>query len=214
MRNALGESADVAATPLIHIVEQLRRTGPARADATLSDAQLLKRFIDSRDEAAFAGLVRRHGPMVLGVCRRVLANSHDAEDAFQATFLVLAQKARTLRLREALGSWLYGVAFRLARRTLADSARRRFHESRARVRSFPDTVAEITLREAQVALDEALTRLPERYRAPLVLCCLEGKSRDEAAQELHCSLNTLKNRLERGRELLRRKLGGHNLALP
>ena len=196
------------------LMGHIRRLAASQAMRAFSDGELVRRLVEESDECALEALVRRHGPMVLGVCRRVLANSHDAEDAFQATFLLLMQKAGSLRLQGSVSSWLYGVACRVARRASADAARRRVHESRAPAQSCPDTVREVTLREAQAAFDKALTRLPEKYRAPLVLCCLDGKTRDEAARELHCSLNTLKSRLEQGRDLLRRGLAGHGLTLP
>src|SRR6516164_7464724 len=153
MRNALGEPADVAATPLNHVVEQLRRTGPARADATLSDAQLLERFIDSRDEAAFAGLVRRHGPMVLGVCRRVLANHHDAEDAFQATFLVLFRKAASILKQELVVGWLYSVAYLTAMKARALLQKRARREKQVTTMPEPIAVAPDLWNDLQPLLD-------------------------------------------------------------
>jgi RNA polymerase sigma factor (sigma-70 family) len=182
--------------------------------AHLSDRELVARFSAHRDEAAFEALVQRHGPMVLCVCRRVLGNEHDAEDAFQATFLVLSRKTASLRRQESVGSWLFGVAHRLALKANAAAARRRTHESRAATHSPLDPLAEITVREAQVVLEEELARLPEKYRAPLVLCCLEGVPRDEAAQHLGWPLSTLKSRLEEARDRLRRRLGRRGLTLP
>jgi RNA polymerase sigma factor (sigma-70 family) len=180
----------------------------------LPDRELLQRFASDRDGAAFEELVRRHGPMVLRVCRRILREEHDAEDAFQATFLVLARKAGLLQRQESVGNWLYGVASRLALRARADAAGRRDRERRATARGGPDPLAELSVREAHQLLDEELTRLPDRYRAPLVLCCLEGRARDEAAQQLGCPAATLKSRLERGRALLRKRLVRRGLTLP
>jgi RNA polymerase sigma factor (sigma-70 family) len=170
-------------------------------DAT--DAQLLERFLAGRDEQAFEALVRRHGPMVLGVCARVLGNAHDAEDAFQATFLVLARRAGSVRKRGAVGSWLYGVARHMALRAQKAAARRRAKEARAMPRTEPRTD---DLREV---LDLELERLPEKYRAPLVLCDLEGRTRAEAARQLGLPQGTVASRLARGRSLLTRRLSRH-----
>src|SRR5262245_48884090 len=154
----------------------------ARHDET--DRHLLQRFAAARDEAAFELLVRRHGALVRGVCRRVLGNADDADDAFQATFLVLATKAASVDWRAGVGPWLYQVAYRLARKARARAARRRLQEGQAplpRPAAAPD---DLTWRELRPLLDEELARLPQRYRAPLVLCYLEGKTRDEAAELL------------------------------
>src|SRR5262245_38930627 len=177
----------------VHGLADVRRVGD------LPDSELVRRFADERDEAAFAALVRRHGGMVLGVCRRVLGREHDAEDVFQAVFLVLSRKASALRRREAVGPWLFGVAHRFAWQTSRQQRRRKDREDRARERSIDDPVAELTVREAQAILDEELARLPERERGPLVLCYLEGRTRDEAARRLGCPVGTLKSRLERAR---------------
>src|SRR5262245_47278047 len=142
---------------------------------SVSDGQLLLRYVAHREEAAFAALLRRHGPMVLGVCRRVLRDGHDAEDAFQATFLVLAQKASDVRPPEQVGNWLHGVAHRTALKARATNARRRAGEQRLRERPGPD-VSEEDWRELRPLLDEELNRLPDRYRTPVVLCDLEGKT--------------------------------------
>ena len=184
------------------------------AAPALSDSELLQRFAEQHDGAAFAALVERHGPMVLGVCRRVLGNEQDAEDAFQATFLVLARKAASLQRQEAVGPWLYRVAYHLALKARTAAARRTARESHAGQRTAPsDPVSEMTLREARELLDEELTRLPERLRAPLVLCCLEGATRDEAARQLGWTLGTLKRRLTQARSLLRSRLGRRGLTL-
>src|SRR5262245_20363487 len=138
---------------------------------SVSDGQLLRRYVASREEAAFVALLRRHGPMVLGVCRRVLRDGHEAEDAFQATFLVLAQKASVVQPPEQVGNWLYGVAYRTALKARATNARRRAGEQRLRQRPGPDAPQE-DWRELQPLLDEELNRLPDRYRTPVVLCDL------------------------------------------
>src|SRR4051812_30726042 len=164
----------------------------AEGTGQLLDRQLLERFATQRDEAAFTALVKRHGPMVLRVCRRVLQDGHAAEDAFQATFLVLVRKAGSLRQRELVGNWLYGVAYRVAARARVEAARRRGRERRPALPPPGDPLAELTGRELALALDEELNRLADKYRAPLVLCYLQGLTRDEAAQQLGCSLGTFK----------------------
>src|SRR5262249_28717093 len=138
------------------------------------DAALLQRFHAQRDEGAFAELVRRHGPMVLGVCRRLLRNEHDAEEAFQAAFLVLAGRAAALDRPERLGSWLHGVAVRVAREARARPAARDVREASARVARPADPLAELHGRELRAVVDEEIARLPEAYRAAFVLCHLEG----------------------------------------
>ncbi len=179
-----------------------------------SDQELMQQFVGEHDKDAFEALVRRHGPMVLGLCRRILREEHDAEDAFQATFLVLARKAASLRRQEAVGNWLHGVCTRLSLRARADAARRRDREQQAPTPRGTDPLAELTVREAQQIVDEELNRLPEKYGTALVLCCFEGLARDEAAQRLGCSEAAVKSRLERARELLRQRLRRRGLSLP
>jgi RNA polymerase sigma factor (sigma-70 family) len=179
----------------------------------LPDRQLLERFLAERDEAAFAELVKRHGPMVLNVCQSVLRHREDAEDAFQATFLVLAQKAETIKRRDALSSWLYGVAHHLALRAQTRAARRRSHEERAEPMAAADPLLDMTVRELRGVLYEELQRLPEKYRAPLVLCYVEGKTNEEAARQLGCGKGVLRGRLNRGREQLRVRLKRRGLTL-
>src|SRR5262249_41180642 len=149
-----------------------------------------------------------------GVCRSVLRHAQDAEDAFQATFLILAKKAATIRRRLSLGSWLYGVAYHLAVRARAGAARRRTLEPRAPAMPAADPLLQLSLRELCQALHEELHQLPEKSRAPLVLCHLEGKSHAEAAHLLGWSGRCLKGRLQRGREQLRRRLARRGLSLP
>jgi RNA polymerase sigma factor (sigma-70 family) len=182
--------------------------------AGLTDGELLERFLARRDEAAFTALVRRHGPAVLGVCRRILHHSQDAEDAFQATFLVLVRSAASIRKRRSVGSWLYGVARRVAVRVRGDRARRRQAEQHAPARAAADVPGEVAAREFRSVLEEEVRRLPERCRLPFVLCYLEGKTNAEAAQQLGCPKGTVLSRLAHARELLRARLGRRGLGLP
>jgi RNA polymerase sigma factor (sigma-70 family) len=193
------------------VFPQLPQAAALAAGHDLTDCQLLQRFAARRDEAAFAVLVRRHGRLVRAVCRRVLGPTPDAEDAFQATFLVLARKAGSGRWHDSVGNWLYGVARRVALRAKADAGRRRARERRAA--RLPEAPPETASHELAAVLDEELLRLPAHYRAPLLLCYLEGRTRDEAARQLGCALGTLKHRLERGRELLRARLTRRGLTL-
>jgi RNA polymerase sigma factor (sigma-70 family) len=187
------------------MLSQVRRMLQMQQTRHVEDIHLLQLFLQHRDEDAFAELVRRHGPLVLGVCRRVLRDPHDADDVFQATFLVLARKADSIRKHASLPSWLHGVAYRLSLKCRAGTQRRREYEQ-----PFLDheqaTRDDVAQRELRAVLDEELQRLPEQQRAPLLLCYAEGKSQDEAARELGWSRGTLKRRLERGREILRARL--------
>jgi RNA polymerase sigma factor (sigma-70 family) len=173
-----------------------------------TDRQLLERFVRQRDEAAFSALVRRHGPMVLGVCRRVLDNAHDAEDAFQATFLVLVRRAGSIGRPELLANWLYGVAYRTAKKARAGVLRRRTQERLAASMPRAEPGVEAAWQDLRTLLDEELQRLPDKYRAPLVLCYLEGKTNEEAARQLGWPPGSMSARLARGRELLRERLEG------
>jgi RNA polymerase sigma factor (sigma-70 family) len=189
-----------------------RKRGGSETAAEPTDGQLLERFTTQQDETAFETLVQRHGPMVLGVCRRVLQDAHDAEDAFQATFLVLVRKAGSLGRPELLGNWLYGVAYRIAIKARANAARRCAYERQAAQMPTADPILEAGWREVRAVLDEEMNRLPEKYRAPLVLCYLEGKTNDEAARQLGWPAGSMSWRLARGREILRRRLAGRGLA--
>jgi RNA polymerase sigma factor (sigma-70 family) len=185
----------------------------ARFDDQTSDRELLARFAGRRDEAAFAEIVRRHGPMLLRACRRVLPNVCDAEDVCQAAFLLLAQKAASIRWRDSIAGWLFQAAYRMSCRARTVAKRRPRHEARATALPPPDPVAELSAREFQAVLDDELSRLSEQYRAPILLCCLEGRSRDEAARCLGWALATVKDRLERGREQLRARLARRGVLL-
>jgi RNA polymerase sigma factor (sigma-70 family) len=180
-------------------------------DSQRTDQQLLQRFLMLREEAAFTTLVERHGPMVLGVCRSVLHHAQDAEDACQATFLELARKASSIRKPTSLAPWLHGVAYRLALRIKA--RRDRTSDLGVPPRPQPALLDELTGRELGQILHEELALLPESYRLPLILCYLEGLTRDEAARRLGWTAATLKGRVDRGRHLLRRRLERRGLTL-
>jgi C-terminal peptidase prc len=197
---------------LSDVLRQIHKLAAGRGGDVVSDGQLLERFAARNDQAAFEALVGRHGRLVLGVCRRVLGDAHEAEDAFQAAFLVLARKAASLGRRGSLGGWLYTVAYRLALKAKEDVGRR-LRGSPVPARPVRDPLAELTGRELLAALDEELQRLPEKLRTPLVLCCLEGRTRDEAARALGWTAGAVKGRLERGRERLRRRLAQRGLPL-
>lgn len=197
------------------VVRRLRRMAGLPKISECNDRQLLERFAQYDEQAAFAALVDRHGALVLGVCRRVLQNAEDAEDAFQATFLVLARKADSGGWQNSIGNWLYGVAYRVALKIRGKRIRQRNRELEYR----PETASEntpaeqMTWGEFRSVLDDELQSLPARYRAPLLLCYLEGKTRDEAAQQLGWSPGSVKGRLERGRELLRQRLSRRGLTI-
>jgi RNA polymerase sigma factor (sigma-70 family) len=199
--------------PLHAAVRHLRAAVAGPPDAETSDRELLRRFTRGRDEDAFAVLVRRHGPMVREVARRWLGQEPDVEDAFQAVFLVLSCKANSIRKRRSLAGWLHGVTYRTAQRARRDAARRKRHEGGVDVRGTSDPAAEAARRELGEALDTELARLPEGLRSALVLCYLEGHTRDEAARQLGQSIRTLDRRLQKGRERLRRRLVRRGITL-
>jgi RNA polymerase sigma factor (sigma-70 family) len=194
-------------------VRLLYETGPLTywGDNALLDAFACRR--DASGEAAFSALVERHGPMVLRVCRAVLRDDHDAHDAFQATFLVLARRARSVRVGETLGPWLHGVAWRVAMRARAASARRRHHERRAAEMASRTVEPPVNHNaEAEALLHEEIRRLPERFRVAVVLCDLEGLTTDQAAAKLGTPVGTVRSRLSRGRDRLRSRLVRRGLA--
>src|SRR5262245_8549864 len=184
--------------------QALRHVAGQGADDT-PDGELLRRFAAARDADAFRVLVQRHGPMVRGLCRGLLGNDADADDAFQATFLILARRALSIHDPASLASWLHGVAYRTARKAQAAFARQRKHEPAA-ARPEATSPDDLSWRDAQQILHQELDALSERYRAPLVLCYLQGQTLDEAATRLRLSKSTLKTRLERGRAILRARL--------
>lgn len=192
------------------VVRHLRRVVDAAGG--LSDAELLERWVGRRDEAAFEVLVWRHGPMVWGLCRRLLHDSQDAEDVFQATFLALVRKAGSIGKRASVGSWLYKVAYRAARAAQASAARRARRERPLGDRPVPDSADEAAQRDLRPLLDEEVNRLPEKYRAAVVLCYLQGLTNEEAAWQLGCPKGTVATRLAWARERLRRRLAGRGLA--
>jgi RNA polymerase sigma factor (sigma-70 family) len=195
------------------VLRRVRRALLVREDGVLTDRELLGCYIARRDDAAFEALVRRHGPMVLGVCRRVLRDPHDAEDAFQAVFLVLLRKAASLRQRELVGNWLYGVAHRTALE--ARSMRSRRNSIERQVPAMPEPA----VREPDASpdllplLDEEILRLPDKYRLPVVLCELEGRSRRDVARQLGIPEGTLSSRLAAARKRLAVRLARRGLGL-
>jgi RNA polymerase sigma factor (sigma-70 family) len=178
-----------------------------------SDGELLRRFVTLKDDAAFAALISRHGRLVQGVCRRVLGDFHSAEDSFQATFLVLARRAKSIRTPNSLATWLYAVAQRIALRARAKAALRQEREREAPTMARGEQVDEATWQELRIVLDEEIGRLAEKYRAPLLLCHFEGKTRKRIARELGWAEGTVARRLTRGRELLKRQLTRRGIAL-
>jgi RNA polymerase sigma factor (sigma-70 family) len=200
--------------PMTRVVEVLRDrlAGPAGDD--LSDADLLARYLADRDEAAFATLVRRHGPLVWGVCRRVLGNHADAEDAFQAAFVVLARQAGRIHCRGSVAGWLHGVALRVAQKTLVRAARQRKRDRGAQPVPTADPLAEVDWADVRPVLDEELDRLGDKYRAPVVLCLIEGKSHAEASRALGCPAGTVSGRLSRAKDILRARLVRRGVNVP
>jgi RNA polymerase sigma factor (sigma-70 family) len=200
-------------SPMTMFLQQLRRLPLVRDGAGLTDGQLLTGFLERHDEAAFAALVRRHGPMVWGVCRRLLRNHHDAEDAFQATFLVLTRKAASVLPREMVANWLHGVACTTAHRVKVAAAKRRVKERQVAEMPEPEAVPEDLWDDLQPLLNHELSRLPAKYRLVILLCDLEGKTRKDVARQLGCPEGTVAGRLARARAMLAKRLGRHGLAV-
>jgi RNA polymerase sigma factor (sigma-70 family) len=210
--------AAMATARLDTLLQHIHELAARSRSAHWSDRQLLDNFASRRDETAFSDLISRHGPMVLRVCRRVLQNEHDAEDAFQATFLVLARSSASIRQRESLAGWLHGVAYRTAMKARRSAARRRKHEARlvhdpvpSRIRAFDS--ADPTWNEVRVALDEEIQALPQHHRSAFVACVLEGKSVPEAAAVLARKAGTVSGWLARARVRLRQRLARRGIEL-
>jgi RNA polymerase sigma factor (sigma-70 family) len=203
----------MARSQIASVVRHIRKLIGLADGEPLPDGELLQRFVEQRDETAFELLVQRYGSMVNGVCRRILSDPNDADDAFQATFLVLVRRAASLDRRSPLGSWLYGVAYRVALKARANAARRRERERQTIDMSHDDPTAELAMREVRTVLDEEIAQLPEKYRAPLVLCYLIGKTNEEAARELGCPPGSMWWRLDRARSLLKDRLVRRGLTI-
>jgi RNA polymerase sigma factor (sigma-70 family) len=203
----------MATSQLSGIIQHLRRAVLLRDGAGLTDGQLLEDYLSRGDEAALAALVRRHGPMVWGVCRRVLRNYHDAEDAFQATFLVFVRKAASIAFRELVANWLYGVAHQTALKARATAAKRKGRERQVTEMPEPAIAEQDQWHDLQPLLDGELSRLPDTYRAVIVLCDLEGKTRKEAARQLACPEGTVAGRLARARAMLANRLAQRGVVL-
>jgi RNA polymerase sigma factor (sigma-70 family) len=203
----------VATVQMNTVIRHLRQAVLLRDGAGTTDGELLASFIDEKDAVAFETLVRRHGPMVLAVCRRVVRNHHDAEDAFQATFLVLARKASSVRPRGMVANWLHGVAYRTALKARTMTAKRQMREKQVKEIPEPATVQQDQWHDLQPLLDQELSGLPEYYRLPILLCDLEGKTIKEATQQLGWPQGTLAGRLARGRKLLAKRLANRGVVL-
>jgi RNA polymerase sigma factor (sigma-70 family) len=203
----------VANAQLGTVLQQLRKLASTGEGNAASDGELLDRFAKQRDEAAFVTLLKRHGPMVLHVCRRIARHEQDTEDAFQATFLLLAGKPGSIRKQASLASWLHGVAYRLALAARGKEARRQICERRAADMRRTSATPEAAWQELQTILDEALQQVSPRYREPLLLCYLQGKTQEEAARHLGCPLGTVRSRLARGRARLKQLLERHGVHL-
>jgi RNA polymerase sigma factor (sigma-70 family) len=199
-------------SPTTSVIEHLRRAALLRDGAGRGDDELLGCFIERHDEAALAALVRRHGPMVWGVCRRLLSH-HDAEDAFQATFLVLVRKAASIVPREMVGNWLYGVAHQTALQARRTAARRRAREVQVTVMPDTEAVQQDQWPDVQPLLDQELSGLPDNYRTVIVLCDLEDRSRKEVARQLGVPEGTVAGRLARARALLAKRLTARGVTL-
>jgi RNA polymerase sigma factor (sigma-70 family) len=206
----------MATQALADVLRCIRHLG---SDKEGSDGQLLQQFVAGRKDSAFAAIMHRHARLVLAICLQVVGNPHDAEDAFQATFLVLAREAGSIRKRDSLAAWLHRVALNMARKVRSGTAQRRSHERQAVVMSSAgpkfqaSAVAHVALRDWQLLIHEEVDRLPEKYRVPVVLCYFEEKTHGEAARQLGWPVGTVKGRLARARDMLRARLERRGLAL-
>jgi RNA polymerase sigma factor (sigma-70 family) len=208
-----GATAAKSMTQRDRLLDHIRRLALQGMGERRTDGQLLELFISARDEAAFALLLRRHGAMVWSVCRRVLGNAHDADDAFQATFLVFVRKADSIRPREAVGNWLYGVAYRTALESRGRIARRRAKERPLQDVPSPENKPQEQCQELWPIFDRELSRLADKYRLPIVLCDLEGRSRKEVARQLAIPEGTLSSRLATARKKLAARLARYGFAV-
>ena len=204
----------MSSVPIGRVASQVARLYGEGTVSGLSESQLLDRFLARNDAVAFEALVARHGPMVLAVCRRVLRDSHAAEDAFQATFLLLVRKAHTIRGTDLLGPWLHRVAYRIAVRASKADSRRKSKETPAAEAVALAEAPESPGAELRLAMHEALDGLPEKYRAPVVLCYLEGRTHDEAARRLDWPIGSVKGRLARARAILKDRLSRKGVLVP
>jgi RNA polymerase sigma factor (sigma-70 family) len=188
------------------VVDYLRKVTARRLASSSTDATLLQLYVSQRDEVAFETLVNRHGAMVHGVCQRILGNRHDAEDAVQATFLVLVYRAGSVRKQASFSHWLYSVACRTALQARTKLARRRVHEKKVATRAICEAVPDLVWQELHSILDDEVSRLPEKYRTPFALCYLEGMTYEEASRKLRWPKGTVAIRLARARQRLRANL--------
>jgi RNA polymerase sigma factor (sigma-70 family) len=195
------------------VMRYLRRLAGAPPGGDPSDEELLRRFAIQHDEAAFTAILEKYGPMVFGVCRRLLRNRQDAEDAFQATFLVLARKAGSLARPGLLAAWLYGVANRTALRARSTAVQRQLHEKQVMAIQASKSVQPLGTDDFKELLDEEVNRLPAKYRSPIILCYMCGKTNEEASRELGCAPGTIYSRLARAREMLRSRLTRRGITL-
>jgi RNA polymerase sigma factor (sigma-70 family) len=202
----------MANNQMSEFIQHVRRPALVRDGAGPTDAELLNDFISRREEAALGALVHRHGPMVWGVCRRVLRSHHDAEDAFQATFLVFVRKAASIASPELLSGWLYRVAYQTALNARATAARRKERERQVTDMPEPEVLPQDHRHDLRALLDEALSRLPDKYRAVVILCDLEARTRQEAARQLGVPEGTVAGRLARARTMLAKRLTRLGLA--
>src|SRR5262245_8888705 len=203
----------MAEQQLSDVIRYIRRVAGTHHKAW-TDRQLLTEFATRNDQAAFTTLVKRHGPMVMGICRRVLHQVQDAEDAFQATFILLARRSTRIRKQESLASWLHGVAFRMAHNAKRSASRRRKYEGTVQPASALSPTAELEWREVQAILDDEIQRLPEIYQAPFILFYLENRKHADIARQLGIREGTIWSRLAHARRLLHERLSRRGVALP